>query len=315
MNLRKKKLGQKILYSCLIAIALVAIFAVILNFDSQGLQSKAPDSNLTPQINDSDSVSAPKFSFLAAPIRESFYLGGRAVIATTIVSNKTQNYYLSGEWLAYDNILNHTLPIPESKYNATFYLEKGRLAMQYRWKSIFENSSGVIFTANLTDDSGKIYPQNVSISLIKNDDVLPYLTENPIIRSNDTMTIFALLNIRAANSDGSSQAASLLEAARKYLSRPKEENMTEYFEKNDVDSLEVFEKREGTSSEYSAFYAALLRSMGIPAKVMKCGEANGTYYYAEAFIDKRGWINVDVYDAEKRFGDSPDNCTNKTAAY
>jgi hypothetical protein len=314
MNPKKKNLGQKYLYSSIIAVALVAIFAVILNSNSPDIYSKPLGSNLTLGINDSNSSSAPKFIFLAAPIRESFYLGGRAVISTTIVSNKTQNYYLSGDWLAYDKILNNTLPIPESKYNATFYLESGRLAMQYRWKSIFENSSSATFTANLTDDSGKIYRQNVSMGIIKNDGVLPYLIENPIIRSNDNMTVFALMNIHTAPDD-LSQAASLLEAARNYLSRPKEANMTEYFEKNDVDSAEVFEKKEGTSSEYSALYAALLRSIGIPAKVMKCSVVNGTYYYAEAFIERRGWINVDVYDTGKRLGDEPDNCADKITVY
>lgn len=256
-----------------------------------------------PQIQNS-----PKFFFQVIPLRDSFYTGGRVVTLVSIVSNQTQNYYLTGEWFAYEGNLNTTIPIPESIYNETFFLQKNQIVGQYRWNLIPDkNATNATFRATLKDDSGRAYVQNVSVKLIRKDETLPYLAENSVVRSNDTITIFALMSLRSVNPSDFDQAGILLNLTRNYLSPA--------MEMNETNSLEVFDEKRGDSLGFSSFYAMLLRSIGIPAKVMTCSVSGKAYYYDEILIEGKGWLNADVYNSAYGLGQGAKPCLNATAIY
>ena len=312
---RKEKAPNKLPFIALVL--LVVVLAVFLVFyGSKFLQNIDLDKSRDNQTGQNLPIEPQAQDFLLTiePLRESFYRGGRIVIFTSLLSNTDQNYRFNGEWFSVNRIGNETVyaPIKDSPYSETFDLKKGQYVVQYRWFSISEaNVASALFLGNAKPDSGTAQSKNATVKIVDMEELAPYLSANEKITINDSVTIFALKNLPKTRQSDEEHAKLLLKLTRSHMSFPNGSNETDFFEKNELDSLSAFERREGTASEFCSVYVMLLQAVGIPSRVIECQKNGEKYFIAEVFLEERNWTEVDVYNPDQQIGEETDKFTSK----
>lgn len=312
---RKEKAPDKLPFIALVL--LVVVLAVFLVFyGSKLIQSIDLNKSRDNQTGQNLPIEPQAQDFLLTiePLRESFYRGGRIVVFTSLSSSADQKYHFTGEWFSVDKIANETayIPVENSQYNETFDLRKNQYVVQYRWMSITEpNVNSTFFTGVAETDSGGEQSKNATVEIVSREELAPYLSANEKITINDSVTIFALKNLPKTRQSDEEHAKLLLKLARSHMSFPNGSNETEYFEKNELDSLSAFGRREGTASEFCSVYVMLLRAVGIPSRVVECQKEGEKYFIAEIFLEGGNWTEVDVYDPDQQIGEETDKFTSK----
>lgn len=228
------------------------------------------------------------------PVRKFFYAGGVSSIAYGYRTGIGCNVTITQEW--------YRSPIP----NLKSYLEKPYIwnetaenELQNNWASRkvdekegnFNYSAKIILETNDTDMANY-----TSFEIVKIDEVIPYLISDNNIGIDEQINQYTFYNLMyGVNSDDYSQAKHLFEFTKTELKKPKKAEEILDFENKNYTSVEVYEKKKGTSSEYSFFYIMLLRAVGVPAKLGIIEKDENLYYYVEVYIRNIGWVLADVY--------------------
>ena len=232
------------------------------------------------------------------PLRPSFYNGSNNVVCYSFnnPNNATnENFTLIGEWF----IHNDKEPLNKS-YIDDFNYEEVFNGARLNWRVISSDSverETVRFRVALKQGVNSI-SKEITYPLIFNESLSQYLKndDDGLVRWDDSI-IKEFINKKAICGLPSDEqiAERTLEVLKGQMNRPAETREIIEFNNKTVDSVSSWNSRIGTSSEYSASYAMLLRALGIPSKleVNKFGDID--YYYTKYFSRANGWTTVDAY--------------------
>ena len=228
------------------------------------------------------------------PIRSFFYAGGTAAVTYAYDSNIGCNVTITQEW--YRN------PKPDIK----FYLQQPynwndtvKQNTQNNWASfnVNDKEGNTNYTAKIILGTNKSEVANyTSFEIIREEGVIPYLGFDEIINTDKEVIDYAFKSVQYnKNVDEYSQAKQLFYFTRSELKKPNKADEIIDFENKNYSSLQVYQMKKGTSSEFAVFYIMLLRSIGIPAKINSLDTDNGPYYYTEVFTKDTGWLLADIF--------------------
>lgn len=254
------------------------------------------------------------FSYAIKPIKNFAYNSGRILVLLSVLSNKTQEYIITGEWFNSSTDFDSSTLIRNFSIEKSVNIEERRPWNYYYWAyfNLPDNANTIGFMVTIRGHDNSFYQKNTSFEIIKRPDLIPFLSEDDNIKFDNNSTGFALDNVIISNAiNESSQAETLLQIVRNYLIIPKEINKKVFYDEHDVDSNTTFYAKEGTFSEFNSLYIMFLRSLGIPAKMEFTNIGGVKYPYTSVYINSTGWIAVDVYNINHKFGECFINCTKK----
>lgn len=242
--------------------------------------------------------SSVQFSHSLKAIRNFFYDGGQKVVKVNVVSPSNQNYTFTGEWFNSGTKFDEStfINFNEEKVN----IMKNGNKSYYYWipTTLPSDLSEMGFKSSIRTPSNEIYQKDIAISIVKDNELIPYLIQNSKIIFDRNSTVSALDRLRNSN-DEKAQAEILLNYTREIILIPKEINRVKYYNEKDINSIESFYAREGTESEFNNVYVMFLRSIGIPARI----NSSEGKTFSEVYIFGEGWNQVDVYNPDKKFGE------------
>jgi len=234
------------------------------------------------------------------PIKQNMYSNSNNIICYRFenpTSEIDKNFTLIGEWFM-DNSIEPIKPEYEITLNYEEIINKSRL----NWLFI-NNSNNIKFRTALKIDLKPI-SKEVNYNLISNKELEDYLKKDGIISWNDgIIREFIQQTSICSKSNDEELAKELMEFVRFYMSPPAKTEDEIYYDNAILDSIEAWNNKTGTSSEYSVVYAMLLRSIGIPARILSNSNGNFDYYFVEAYLNNMEWVPIDIYNNGKSVGD------------
>ncbi|RLG15569.1 hypothetical protein DRN69_02805 [Candidatus Pacearchaeota archaeon] len=234
------------------------------------------------------------------PIKENMYSGSNNLICYSFqnpTASVDSNFTLIAEWFL-DNSLEPLEPEYEVILNYSEIINHGRL----NWVFI-NNSQKVKFRTALKKDLKPI-SKEINYNLIDNEGIRDYLKKDEIVFWDDNIIReFIKETAICSKTNDEELAKELMGFVRSYMNPPAKTEDKIYYDNVTLNSLESWNNRIGTSSEYSVVYAMLLRSIGIPTKILSNPNDNFDYYFVEAYLNDAEWVPIDIYDEDKSVGD------------
>jgi len=297
---------------CTIITAIASLFVImdycdnkeinIFDFLEDGENEITTDSTLTDSILDSKK----EFKFEEVEliylnsIRENIYSNSNNVVCYQFSNPNDEinvSFTLMGEWFHY--LLGNQYKLINDSYNEWLpYNEIFKI--RYNWYFI-ENYSKVRYKIGLKND--KILEKNIIYDLVNDHEFDDYLTqEDDSITWNDEMIRELVSEKAICNKNDEEQVNLVISFVRNHMSPPFSTKKKLDYQEKEINSIDSWKEKEGTSSEYSFIFTSFLRSIGIPAKV----EKNNFYpydYYVKVYIQNKGWLPIDIYDENKNLGD------------
>jgi hypothetical protein len=231
-------------------------------------------------------------------IRTSFYSNSNVIVTFDIISSENYSFSLVEEWFKSDQYIG--------KWNTTSEIKENWKWKWYGWSILNTNkdSEEFSFRVVLTYDNKQL-ENKTSFFVEKKDELKPYVKKTDIISWNNDIVSWTLNQFKdIENLNDEEQSRILLNITRNTLINPIETEKRKYYEDYNISSIETFNKKIGSSSEFSVFYAMLNRVLGIPAKVKMISiPENPDFYYVEVYLKNRGWIIINPIDILTNFGE------------
>lgn len=295
-----------------IIIGILGFFGV--NEVHQFLPFQVIDTGSSQNSNTILDLSKPDFQFGDVKLnylnttKPFFYNGSTNLICYSFYNpnnRSEENFTLIGEWF----IQNNQTPYYEYKENLSYndIFNTSRL----NWiviSSDSENKDNVRFRVALGQDV-KSLSNEIDYEIKFNNSLLPYLeNENSglITWDNQIVKDFVSQTNICSYSSEENLIRTILKTTQNFMNKPAETKEILKYDEELVDSKDSWKNKIGTSSEYSAVFAMLLRISGIPSKLEINYLDGEEYYYVEYYSDKGEWRPVDVYGDYGNFG----NCFN-----
>jgi len=261
----------------------------VINDDSQ-----RPPAELSPFDFSKTTIVGPK------PIKQSMYANSNNIVCYSFknpTNEINENFTLIGEWFV-DDSSEPIKPEYEAILNYSGIFDRGRL----NW--LFVNDSNKVkFRAALKLDLKPI-SQEIGYELINKKELKDSLNKDETISWNDNIIKeFIKETAICSKTNDEELAKELMDFVRSYMSPPAKTEDKIYYDNITLSSIEAWNNKIGTSSEYSVVYAMLLRSIGIPSKVLFNPHNNYNYHFVEVYLNNEEWIPVDIYDNNKSVGD------------
>ncbi len=228
-------------------------------------------------------------------IRPFFYSGSPEIIYFRIVSDNTYKANLITEWKDNYGYFNLTY---EDELNLTDNYDRPWYVWNHRWYNQKEFDNLTVRIA-LQYGNNKIEEKNVSMILNYNNTLFNYAKDSHLINWNKTIMNSFLSHLiidKKILLNDLEKAKLILDLTRTNLKVPLKTQDKMYYDTFNLSSIEVFGKKEGSSSEYAVYYAMLMRILGIPSKVY----SDGTNYLVEIYANK-SWITINPYDYNSEF--------------
>lgn len=288
----------------------IAILIAILGFFGVNeIWQIIPQINIIPDNPIDDVQNPPKiepFDFSKTtivgpkPIKQIMYTNSNNIICYGF-QNPTaeidENFTLVGEWFM-DNFLEPIEPEYEIILNYSNVINQGRL----NWLFI-NDSNKVKFRTALKIDIKPI-SKEVNYNLVNNKELYDYLKKDDVVSWDDNViSEFIKQTPMCSKNSDEELAKELMLFVRSYMNPPAKTEDEIYYNNITLNSMDAWSGKIGTSSEYSVVYTMLLRSVGIPSKVLLNPDDNFDYYFVEAYLNNTEWVPIDIYSSDKSIGD------------
>jgi len=230
------------------------------------------------------------------PIKQNMYSNSNNIICYGF-ENPTaeidENFTLIGEWFT-DNFIE---PI-EPEYEIT--LNYNKIINQERLNWLFINNSNKIRFRIVLNRGIKPIFKEINYNLINKEELINYLKEDDLISWDDNVIREFINNTHICSKTNDEELAKeLMNFVRDYMNPPAKTEDEIYYNNVTLNSMEAWNKKVGTSSEYSVVYAMLARFVGVPSRILFNPDKNKDYYFVEVYLNDTDWIPMDIYNKSK----------------